>query len=185
MERRRRDQVILGALLFVLAVVGYRAWRSTAIGPGAASKAKVAGRQAKAPTARLTAPDVHLEALDASAPAPEPGGRDLFTFGRPRASAAPSPAAPPPPVTTFTPRETPASRPDGTAPIPLKFIGIVGPQQSTERIAVLSDGRGMPFWGREGDAIAGRYRILHIGAESIEMAYLDGRGRQTLRLSGS
>jgi hypothetical protein len=52
------------------------------------------------------------------------------------------------------------------------------------KIAILSDGRNVVH-GREGDIIEGRYRILRIGAESIEMAYVDGRGRQTLRLTGS
>jgi hypothetical protein len=33
--------------------------------------------------------------------------------------------------------------------------------------------------------VLGQYRILRIGAESIEMSYLDGRGRQTIRLTGS
>jgi hypothetical protein len=48
--------------------------------------------------------------------------------------------------------------------------------------AVLSvgDGRGLP---REGDII-GPIPHLKIGTESIEMAYLDGRGRQTIRLTG-
>ena len=50
---------------------------------------------------------------------------------------------------------------------------------------MLSDGRNPPFQGEEGDIIEGRYRILKIGVESIELAYLDGRGRQTIRLTGS
>ena len=41
---------------------------------------------------------------------------------------------------------------------------------------MLSDGRNV-FHGGEGDIIEGRYRIIKIGAESIEMAHLDGRGR--------
>jgi hypothetical protein len=41
------------------------------------------------------------------------------------------------------------------------------------------------FKGREGEVVAGQYRILKIGVESVEMAYLDGRGRQTIRLTGS
>ena len=53
------------------------------------------------------------------------------------------------------------------------------------KVAVLSDGRGAPVYGKEGDTVLGQYKILRIGAESIEMAYLDGRGRQTIRLSGS
>jgi hypothetical protein len=51
--------------------------------------------------------------------------------------------------------------------------------------AVLSVGDGRsPLHGKEGDIIDGRYRILKIGTESIDMAYLDGRGRQTIRLTG-
>jgi hypothetical protein len=68
-------------------------------------------------------------------------------------------------------------------PIPYKFIGLAEGQG--KRIAVLSDGRGGPVYGREGDIIEGRYRILRIGVESIEMEHIDGRGRQTIRLSGS
>jgi hypothetical protein len=66
----------------------------------------------------------------------------------------------------------------------LKFIGVLE-TANTQKIAVLSDGRGAPVYGKEGDTILGQYKILHIGVESIEMAYLDGRGRQTIRLSGS
>ena len=54
-----------------------------------------------------------------------------------------------------------------------------------EKIAILSDGRNAPFYGKEGAIIEGRYRILKIGVESVELAYADGRGRQTIRLTGS
>ena len=69
-------------------------------------------------------------------------------------------------------------------PIPLKFIGLVERRQRRDAVAVLSDGKGLVVHGREGDIIDGRYRILTIGAESIEIAYADGRGRQTMRLTG-
>ena len=84
-------------------------------------------------------------------------------------------------------RTTP-SVPAGPSPlpqIPLRFIGIVEAPTQSKRIAALVDSTGHPFQGREGDVVAGQYRILKIGVESIEMAYLDGRGRQTIRLSGS
>ena len=32
--------------------------------------------------------------------------------------------------------------------------------------------------------IEGRYRIVQIGEESMQIEHLDGRGRQTIRLSG-
>ena len=66
----------------------------------------------------------------------------------------------------------------------MKFIGVIEATERAQKIAVLSDGRNLPFYGREGDIIEGRYRILKIGVESIELAYVDGRGRQTIRLTG-
>jgi hypothetical protein len=66
----------------------------------------------------------------------------------------------------------------------MRFIGLMEATEHAQKIAVLTDGRGI-YQGREGDIIEGRYRILKIGVESVEMAYLDGRGRQTIRLSGS
>ena len=55
---------------------------------------------------------------------------------------------------------------------------------SAAKIAVLSDGRAV-FYGKAGDIIEGRYRIVRIGAESVEVGYVDGRGSTTIRLSGS
>jgi len=67
-------------------------------------------------------------------------------------------------------------------PIPLRLIGVI---ELSTRIAVLSDGRGdPPFYGKDGDIIDGRYRVLRIGPDSADLSYTDGRGRQTLRLSG-
>ena len=37
---------------------------------------------------------------------------------------------------------------------------------------------------KEGDIIEGRYRVLRIGTDSADLIYVDGRGRQTIRLSG-
>ena len=82
--------------------------------------------------------------------------------------------APPAPIVPAGPPPPP--------PITLKFIGIVKKADGT-RIAVLSDGK-RPIYGVEGQEIEGRYRILKIGLESIEMSYIDGRGRQTIRLNG-
>lgn len=78
---------------------------------------------------------------------------------------------------------TQPTMPVGPPPIPLRFIGIVEASERGTKVAVLSDGRDV-FYGREGDVIDGRYRIVRIGVESIELEYLDGRGRQTIRLTG-
>jgi len=48
---------------------------------------------------------------------------------------------------------------------------------------VLRDDRGV-YYGAEGDVVEGRYRILRVAADAIEVSYVDGRGRTTIPLSG-
>jgi hypothetical protein len=145
---------------------------------------------APAAQGRGSAPDapehVKLEALKLPRGEPADATRNPFQFEAAR-TAAPKPlggeSLPPNPV-----NETPAMVAPPVPvvppppPIPLKFIGIV--TQGPKRLAVLTDGRSTPQSGEEGAIILGQYRILKIGNESIEMAYLDGRGRQTIRLTG-
>ena len=68
-------------------------------------------------------------------------------------------------------------------PIPVKFFGLVELRGGV-RVAAFTNTRGNTFYGKEGDIIEGRYRLLRISADSVELAYLDGRGRQTIRLTG-
>ena len=186
-DRLRR--IVLGVLLVVLAFVLYRAWTSlettatTSAAPGSPSDGKAAApRSARAAPPAVTAPDVHLRALDEERPKPEPTERNLFRF-KPKAPA-PAPPRGAPPVGARPAPSVPAGPPP-PPPIPLKFIGIVESGERSKKIAALVDPTGHPFAGGEGDVIAGQYRILKIGAESIEMSYLDGRGRQTIRMGGS
>jgi hypothetical protein len=184
MAPNRRKQLMLAALLVVLAIAGYTAWPRTTVAPPQASNrtAPRSGRGAAAQT-KDGAPDVRLEALEAERPAPADGGRNLFEFKK----EAPPP--PPPTVPVPMPRiDQPPPRPGPpppppVAPIALKFIGIIE-QPDQSKIAVLSDARGV-YHGREGETIEGRYRILKIGTESVEIAQINGQGRQTIRLSGS
>jgi len=185
MATDRRKQVLLGALLVVLAIVGYRALARTASSPSSAAN----GTKTAAPPPRgaaaggITAPDVHLDALESERPRPVEAERNLFRF-RPK-SPPPTPSLGPGTATAPTAIMPPVQTgPPPPAPIALKFIGRVE-REGKPTIAILSDGQGPPMSGVEGETIAGRYRILRIGVESIEMAYLDGRGRQTIRLTGS
>ncbi len=173
----------LGALAIValVAVMAVRSMGQSAATPAGrpAAAPRAAGARAPAPT---EAADVRLEALTRPRGEPVSRGRNPFRF-------QPKPPPPPPPAPTRPaqgaetppPLMTPAGPPP-PPPIPLKFIGLVEKADGT-RIAVLSDGR-RPHSGVEGQEIDGRYRILKIGNESIEIAYLDGRGRQTIRLTG-
>jgi hypothetical protein len=185
MGRERRTQVLLGALVVVLgAAAAYRFWPSTAASAPAASNTRGAARTSGGGAQEL-APDVHLEALQQPRPKPGDVDRNLFRF---KSRPAPPPPAPGP--VTPRPAEPPAPPvpigpppPPSTPPIPFKFIGILEVPGQSQRVAILSDPRGV-YHGREGDIIEGRYRILKIGVESVEMAEVDGRGRQTIRLSG-
>jgi hypothetical protein len=196
MATERRRQLILALLVVVLIGVIYRLWTATNPTPAAASNRSAANTGARAPAGGgratapgnadskgIEAPDVHLEALNAERPEPE-ADRNLFRF-RPK---APPPAPPPPPpgpvITGPPPAPAPPPGPPPPPPIALKFIGILDVPGRGTKIAALSDGRNT-FHGVEGDIIEGRYRILKIGVESIEIAYVDGRGRQTIRLTGS
>ncbi len=187
MEPERRNQLLLGAVAVALAAAAYGAWPRTSLGP--ASSSNGTGGVTTAPRASAesaAAPDVHLPMLEAERPRPVSGARNLFRF-RPKPPPPPPPPPPSPPIVAGPPEPVVPTGPVGPPPPPpiaLKFIGTVeAPGRSAQKIAVLSDGRNV-FHGREGDIIEGRFRILRIGAESIEMAYLDGRGRQTIRLTG-
>ena len=182
MAIERRQQWLLGALLAILAVVVYRAWTATSATPARTSNqggaaASSAGRSGQAEQ-RPEAPDVHLEALEGNRPKPGGSARDLFRF-KPKAPPPPPPQPALPPVNPVPPGPPP---PPPVPPIPLKFIGTL--ERRGQKIAILSDSAGHVSYGPEGATIDGRYRIIRIGAESIEMAYVDGRGRQTIRVTG-
>jgi len=127
--------------------------------------------------------DLRLELLKGERGDLEPANRNPFQFKpkppppapRPVAAAGrgapviigppPGPVGPPPPQ-----------------PIALKYIGVLDTSQG--KVAVFRDTGGDIVNGKEGDIIDGRYRLLKIGVESADLAYVDGRGRQTIRLSG-
>jgi hypothetical protein len=188
MGTERRKQLLLGALMVALAVVVYRAVAAPA--PSADAATTTAARSTtdarRAPGGTVTAPDVHLESLKVERPKPVETERNLFRF-KPKAPPPPPPASMRPTAPVVTVPIAPAAPPGPPPPpaITLKFIGVIEPGAGKPKLAVLSDGQGPPLYGWEGGTVGGRYRILRIGVESIELSYLDGRGRQTIRLTGS
>ena len=61
----------------------------------------------------------------------------------------------------------------------LRYIGLVDASVSIGKIAVLSDGK-VVFHGRQGDVLDGRFRILSIGLDQLEVESLVDGDRQTL-----
>ena len=186
MATERTRQVVLGVLVLVLVFLIVKMWPGTSATPAPTSNQTGTATGVRPPQSagKATAPAppaVHLDELSSERPRPEVTERNLFRF---------KPKAPPPPLPTAVrpapqaPGPVMPAPPPAVAPISLKFIGIIGPADG-EKIAILSDGRNAPFTGKEGAIIEGRYRILKIGVESVEIAYVDGRGRQTIRLTGS
>jgi hypothetical protein len=188
-KTRRQAGVLTGLVVVFAAVLWWNMSRGVTPQTASPAPAAPAARTARAATQPDAAPlEVELSALKGTRPDPAEGHRNPFRF-------EPKPTPQHPPVPRAEPG-TPTMGPDGQPvaaapagpppppPIPLKFIGFVEEPSGHRRLAALSDGR-FTYYGREGDIIEGRYRIVRIGLESIEMVHVDGRGPQTIRLSGS
>lgn len=189
MDPKRRRELALAAAAILLVAIAAWSWQRDGV-PTQGGNAAPASASPNSPQARLKNPlmEVDLKALQAERPEPKEGTRNPFRF---RTKAAPPPAASVIRQQQQQQRQAAAARdvqtPVGPPPpprIPLKYIGdMVDPKDIGKRIAILSDSRGV-YYGRENEVIEGRYRIMRIGVESIELAYLDGRGRQTIRQTG-
>jgi hypothetical protein len=125
---------------------------------------------------------VKLSTLDTSGREQTEPSRNPFRFQPKVVVPPPRAAAPEPPSQQVRPMPVAPPVPAGPPPIALKFLGVVT-RSNGVRWAVLSDGK-LTVYGRETDIIDGQYRIVSIGTESIELTYADGRGRQTVKLSG-
>ena len=184
MARNRQREIVLAALAVVL--IGTAVWLTRSSAPEAAitnTPPATTPPLGQAARDKRTLTEVDLQGLEKPRPEPEDSDRNPFAF-KPK----PPPPPPPQPVRPINPVPSDIGpvQPPPPPPIPLKFIGVAdsGRNGQVGRVAVLSDGRGAVIYGREGETIDGRYRILKIGVESIDLAYLDGRGRQTIRLTG-
>ncbi|MEE2636106.1 MAG: hypothetical protein VYE68_02585, partial [Acidobacteriota bacterium] len=67
------------------------------------------------------------------------------------------------------------------ATLPLTFIRSMENPGVEGRTVLLTEGD-FVFHGQEGEIIDGRYRIVGLGLETVDLESIDGGGRQTLRL---
>ena len=176
-----RQLLLLGALAIGVVVVVMARRADNAAGT---SQARSNGRSATTTTAarETSVADLKLELLKSDSSNLEPSTRNPFQFrSKPSAPAARTQASAAKPPVVIAPPPVPQGPPP-PPPIALKYIGVLETAQG--RMAVFRDNGGDIVNGREGDIIDGRYRLLKIGVESADLAYMDGRGRQTIRLSG-
>lgn len=160
---------------------------------GVTPTAGVAGETAGATGAPDEWQAVRMDEMAGDRSTPEPERRNPFRFGAPRSTTPPSgPGGGDAPGAAVLDGDLPdrdsvraprgAASPGGTGDVPLTFIGFVESPGIEGRVVVLTDGE-LVFHGRVGDVIDGRYRIVGIGLESVEVERIDGRGQRTLRLS--
>jgi hypothetical protein len=179
--RARQRLLIFAGLLAAVALIVYMQREEAPAEPGATASNR-SGRGGSAGQVSVPVVDLKLERLTSDPRALEDPERDPFRF-------RPMPAPPPPPRVEAKPAAPPVfqppPRPAGPPPrpaIPLKFFGL-GISNGV-RIAYFVDARGNQMYGKEGDIIEGRYRILRIGTDSAELSYLDGGGTQRIGLTG-
>lgn len=174
-------QWILAVLVVILIAVLFYQFRGGSSAPAGAATAPraIPSREAAARDRAQSVPDLRLGSLKETRVEPTDKGRNLFRE-QPKAPPPPPPRATPPAPPPPDPNAPPPPPPP-PPPITLRLVGIV--QGSGKPIAALTDGRDV-FYGREGDIIEGRYRILKINVESIDIAYVDGRGQRRLGLTG-
>ena len=181
MERR---YLLLVGLLLIAGAVGYVLWPAGAPSSPPNAGSSAGGRGRAGGRGDATVADVRLELLQREHGPLRGPERNPFRFERRASDAAATRAAAPRRVVPVELPPTGPLPPPPPPPIPLRFIGFLQPRGAAGRVAVLSDGRGNVFDGQEGDIIEGRYRLLRVGNDSADLIYLDGRGRQTIRLSG-
>jgi hypothetical protein len=192
--RTRKELLILGALLAVLALVVYRNLTADPAG-GPAGPSNTSTRTAAMPANAQPVTDVQLELL-ASADAPfAPPRRDLFRF-RPK----PAPvvrAAPPPPPPPLPPPQPPGPPPGPPLQSLIRYVGYIE-NSSGMRFAALNVtspatvGGARPaagcetqfgclaFVGPEGSVIEGRYRVQRVTPDNVEIVELVGQQRRAL-----
>lgn len=179
----RRQLMLGGAGAVLLLIAAWTYWPSSASSPVTA--APVVPARGARPAAATPGPVAAVKLKELTIARDEPGeaARNPFRFQPKVAPPPPRPVVTQPPVVDTTPRPPSPPGPPPPPPIPLKFIGVLE-RQNGVKWAVLTDGKGSPMYGKDGDIIDGRYVIVKIGTESIEMTHADGRGRQVIRLTG-
>jgi hypothetical protein len=165
LRKLSRREVVLLALVGVGAAVLAVRWLRPA-GPGSVSPTAV-----HAADTRATIPRIDLARLQASRSSSEAGRRNLFAFGalvRDEPEAPVFVPTPPPPTTANGGVGLMAAATPGPPPLNVKYIGSV--ENATGiKVAVLVTDQKEVLTGQAGQVVANRYRVAHIGLESVDL----------------
>jgi hypothetical protein len=129
-------------------------------------------------------PWIHLERLKETGPGVELGRkRSVFEY-----KVVPPPVPVTRPPVAVVAQETPEQpmTPPPTPPPPppnIKFMGVVNAENGP-KIAVILTEQKEPLHGREGDVLAGRFKIVKIGLETLEIQDIASGQKHTIRIGG-
>ena len=189
----KRKTIIAGVLLLGAAILVVRAFSggdqdTAAAAPSTVSQSSAASptgpaKHGSAQTARKSSylllahsldPTLRFDLLKSSEDVTYKGtGRDIFHS---QAAVADIPKPATPDVTPQGPAPPPPP-----PPIDLKFYGFAGPKNGSKLIFLLK-GEDI-FLAKEGDIVDRRYKIMHIGLNSVEVQDVLTNNTQTLPLS--
>jgi hypothetical protein len=177
-KTRKQAFLLVGLVVVLAAAVWYQFGGGTPAGPGGAASNPLAGTT---PAGIEPVVDVRLDLLQVQRDAYTPPKRNPFRFHAPPPPAPrpvarqPEPSPPPPPPVPVGP---PPPRPIHEL---IRYLGTYVRNQET--LVVLQDiTSGTQLHARAGDVIDGRYRLLNATPDYIDIAYLDGRGRERIRI---
>ncbi len=150
-------------------------------GPTKRPTPRRAGTQVAAPAEQSLDPTLRLGLLHASEDVRYAGtGRNIF---RAQAEEPPKPVKSPLLAATPSPLPTPTGPPP-PPPINLKFYGFANKPGEAGKKIFLAEGDNI-FIAGEGDVVNRRYKVVHIGQNSVEIEDLLNNNRQTIPLSQS
>ena len=180
-----KKKTYIALVLFGVAVLAilYQLWPSSSTAPSPAtstSSANTAGgkdAQRVAPVFSRLDPSLRLDLLKGSEDVAYTGtGRDIF-----HSQAAPvvvDPKAEDP--RTQPPIATGPPHPPAPPPIPLKFYGFAS--ENNKKQIFLAQGEDI-FIAREGDIVKGRFKVLHVNNNNVEIQDVLGNYSQTIPLT--
>jgi hypothetical protein len=177
--------IVLGGLALVLLLRAFLSSSSPEASSAASSVSEVAagaGPRRTASTGRATHlsaprldPTLQLNLLKQSEDTKYAGsGRNIFVS---QAEEIPKPVAAP----VIAEQPPPPPPPPPPAPPPFKFFGFANKPGEPKKVFLSNDGD--VFIAGEGEIVNRRYRILHIGTQSVEVEDVLNNNRQTIPLT--
>ncbi len=184
-ENKKKTAVAIALMVVAAALLVYQfsgnsggnqAQNTAAPATSAARAAAAKSGRKRLTLAQSLDPTLRFDLLKSSEDVAYKGtGRNIFR------SEAPPPDIPKPVQSAIVDNGPPPPPPP--PPIDLKFYGFAGPKNGSKRIFLLK-GEDI-FLAKEGDIVDRRYKIVHVGPNSVEIQDVLTNNTQTIPLSAS